>query len=45
MEEDNKRMCEMLTGLPVVACVGDDAASLGISTESLKALCSGGECT
>lgn len=38
MEEDNRRMCEHRTGLPVLACVRDDAAELDMDPEALTAL-------
>ena len=38
MQEDNLRMCEHLTGVPVVACVEDGCKDLEISCERLKAL-------
>ena len=38
MEEDNLRMCEYRTKLPVVACVGDDSGQLDMPIEKLTAL-------
>lgn len=38
MHEDNKTMCEYLTGVPVVACVGQGDRDLNMSTEALEAL-------
>lgn len=39
MEEDNKIMCEELTGLPVLACVEENAADLNLDAAFLAALC------
>ena len=39
MEEDNKIMCEELTGLPVLACVEENAADLDLGADFLAALC------
>ena len=39
MEEDNKIMCEALTGVPVLACVEENAADLDLSATFLAALC------
>lgn len=39
MEEDNKIMCEELTGLPVLACVEENAADLDLGAGFLAALC------
>lgn len=36
MEEDNRRMCEYMTGLKVVACVSDGDTDLNIDPEILK---------
>ena len=36
MEEDNRRMCEYMTGLSVVACVSDGDTELNIDPEILK---------
>ena len=36
MEEDNKTMCQTLTGIPVIACVSPDATSLNISQQQLQ---------
>lgn len=38
MHEDNRRMCEVLTGLPIVACVKDGDTDLDISFELLEGL-------
>lgn len=38
MEEDNKHMCECLTGVPVIACVQDGDTELEIKVECLKAM-------
>lgn len=38
MQEDNLKMCEYLTGVPVIACVSDDDKELDISVELLKSL-------
>lgn len=38
MEEDNIKMCEMLTGIKVIAKVSDGDSELNISTELLKNL-------
>lgn len=38
MEEDNKRMCEYMTGLPVVACVQDGDTDLKIDIDVLTSL-------
>lgn len=38
MQEDNRNMCEHLTGVKVVACVRDGDTELDISAESLKML-------
>lgn len=43
MEEDNKVMCEKLTGLPVIACVSENDTDLDISAELLEQLCKGGK--
>ena len=43
MEEDNKLMCEKLTGLPVIACVGENDADIDISEDTLKRICDRGE--
>ena len=42
MEEDNKSMCEELTGLPVIACVGENDTDLDISVDKLKIILDGG---
>ncbi|SDA26780.1 dethiobiotin synthetase [Ruminococcus sp. YE71] len=39
MEEDNRKMCGELTGIPVIACVGENGADLGISGEYIASLC------
>ena len=41
MEEDNRFMCERLTGLPVLACVGENDTDIDIPAEKLKELCKG----
>ena len=38
MQEDNLKMCEYLTGVPVIACVRDGDRELDISAELLKSL-------
>ncbi len=39
MEEDNRRMCETLTGLEVLSCVGQGGKNLpDLSAEKLAAL-------
>ena len=38
MQEDNLKMCEYLTGVPVIARVSDDDKELDISVELLKSL-------
>lgn len=38
MEEDNRRMCEVLTGLPVLACVKPGDTSLDMDAAALAAL-------
>ena len=38
MEEDNLRMCEHLTGLPVIACVREGDTDLDIGTDALTGL-------
>ena len=43
MEEDNKLMCEKLTGLPVIACVGENDTDIDISEDTLKRICYRGE--
>ena len=43
MEEDNKLMCEKLTGLPVIACVGKNDTDIDISEDTLKRICYRGE--
>lgn len=42
MEEDNKFMCEKLTGIPVIACVGENDTDIDISTDVLKMICNRG---
>ncbi len=42
MQEDNRYMCEKLTGLPVIACVGYNDSDLDISAETLIGICSQG---
>ena len=39
MEEDNKTMCEELTGIPVIACVDDDCSDIEVSGELIASLC------
>ena len=43
MEEDNKVMCEKLTGLSVIACVGENDTDIDISEDTLKRICDRGE--
>ena len=38
MEEDNIAMCRQMTGLPVLATVGDDAEDIDIDPEVLAGL-------
>ena len=38
MHEDNKTMCEILTGVPVVACVRQGDTDLDLDAETLEAL-------
>lgn len=38
MEEDNKKMCEILTGIPVICCVRPNATELDIDTDLLTSL-------
>lgn len=38
MQEDNLKMCEYLTGVPVIACVRDGDRELNISVKLLKSL-------
>ena len=38
MEEDNKRMCEYVTGLPVLACIEEGCSDLPMETETLLGL-------
>lgn len=38
MHEDNKTMCELLTGVPVVACVQQGDTDLDLDAETLEAL-------
>ena len=38
MEEDNLKMCELLTGVPVIACVKDGDKELEISIDELDKL-------
>lgn len=38
MEEDNLRMCEHMTGLPVIVCIEDEAEDLNIDAELLASL-------
>ena len=39
MEEDNKIMCEALTGVPVIACVEDNCTDIGLGGEFIASLC------
>ncbi len=39
MEEDNKTMCEALTGIPVLACVSDGCTDIGLSAEAIASRC------
>lgn len=39
MEEDNRTMCEALTGVPVIACVGEGDTDLAVSGETIASLC------
>ena len=43
MEEDNKLMCEKLTRLSVIACVGENDADIDISEDTLKRICDRGD--
>lgn len=36
--EDNRKMCEFYTGVPVIACVADGDTELSIGAEELKSL-------
>ena len=38
LHEDNRKMCEYYTGVPVVACVADGDTELSMDAEDLKAL-------
>lgn len=38
MQEDNRKMCEHLTGAKVVACVREGDTELDISPKALKSL-------
>lgn len=38
MQEDNKAMCEYVTGVKVIACVRDGDRDLGLTADGLKAL-------
>ncbi len=38
LHEDNRKMCEYYTGVPVVACVADGDTELSINIEDLKTL-------
>ncbi len=42
MEEDNKLMCEKLTGIPVIACVGENDTDIDISADVLRSICGRG---
>ena len=39
MEADNKILCEALTGVPVLACVEENAADLDLDAAFLAELC------
>lgn len=39
MEEDNRYMCEKLTGLPVIACVEENGKDIAIDTGLLSDIC------
>lgn len=39
MEEDNKVMCETLTGVPVIACISENDRDIPLSAARLLALC------
>ena len=43
MEEDNRNMCESLTGLTVLACVKDGDTELAMEAEALASLYEPGE--
>ena len=38
MQEDNIKMCEHITGVPVVACVQDGDTDIALTKEQLEAL-------
>ena len=38
LHEDNRKMCEYYTGVPVVACVADGDMELSMDVETLKGL-------
>ncbi len=38
MEEDNKKMCEELTGIPVIACIGENSKIIDIDAGYLASL-------
>ena len=38
MEEDNRLMCEELTGIPVIACVADGATDIQLDADFLASL-------
>ena len=38
LHEDNKGMCEIMTGVPVIACIPENATNLPISIETLVSL-------
>lgn len=42
MEEDNKLMCEKLTGVPVIACVGENDTDIDIPKDVLVRICKAG---
>lgn len=39
MEEDNRRVCEELSGYPVLACVAEGESALALSAEELEKYC------
>ena len=43
MEEDNRNMCESLTGLTVLACVKDGDTELAMEAEALASFYEPGE--
>ena len=38
MEEDNKKMCEELTGIPVIACIGENSKIIDVDAGYLASL-------